>query len=208
MGKRLKAKAPRTRRQEYAEATRQAIVAAARKLFAQRGYFPTRVDDIAAEARVAPATVYAVAGGKQGLLRTLMELWATAPAIEKTLRGIDATEDVRSMVRLCAQTCVSMRKEFGDIIRVILNTAPHEPEIARMLAEGTDIYRKAIVRIGKRMLAAGGLRKGVDLDYVADMLWFYFGYSSLFTLVDENHWTWERAEQWLGDQAIRTLVEK
>ena len=46
-----------TRRQEYAQATRQAILDAARKLFAERGYFATKVDDIAAEARVAPATV-------------------------------------------------------------------------------------------------------------------------------------------------------
>ena len=52
------------------EATRQAIVKAARQLFSERGYFATKVDDVAALARVAPATVYAVSGGKQGLVRT------------------------------------------------------------------------------------------------------------------------------------------
>ena len=31
----------RTRRQDYAEATRQAIIDAARQLFAERGYFAT-----------------------------------------------------------------------------------------------------------------------------------------------------------------------
>ena len=62
-----------SRREEYAEATRQAIVGAARRLFSERGYFATKVDDIAALARVAPATAYAVSGGKQGLLRTLTE---------------------------------------------------------------------------------------------------------------------------------------
>ena len=51
-----------SRREEYAEATRQAIVGAARRLFSERGYFATKVDDIAALARVAPATVYAVSG--------------------------------------------------------------------------------------------------------------------------------------------------
>ena len=40
-----------TRREEYAQATWQAIVDAARTLFAQRGYFAAKVDDIAAEAR-------------------------------------------------------------------------------------------------------------------------------------------------------------
>ena len=63
------AKASRmTRRDEYAQATRQAILDAARQLFAERGYFATKVDDIAAKARVAPATVYAVTGGKYAVI--------------------------------------------------------------------------------------------------------------------------------------------
>jgi AcrR family transcriptional regulator len=40
------------------QATRQAIVGAARRPFSERGYFATKVDNIAALARVAPATVY------------------------------------------------------------------------------------------------------------------------------------------------------
>jgi len=67
------------RREEYAQATRQAIVDAARRLFSERGYFSTKVDDIAALARVAPATVYAVSGGKHGLLNALLEILGTAP---------------------------------------------------------------------------------------------------------------------------------
>jgi len=50
------------RRMMRGQATRQAIVEAARRLFSERGYFATKVDDIAALARVAPATVYAVSG--------------------------------------------------------------------------------------------------------------------------------------------------
>jgi hypothetical protein len=61
-----------SRRKEYAEATRQAIIAAARRLFSKRGYFGTKVYDIAPFARVSRATVYAVTAGKQGPLHTLM----------------------------------------------------------------------------------------------------------------------------------------
>src|SRR5580698_7101712 len=77
-----------SRREEYAEATRRAIVAAARRLFSERGYFATKVDEIAALARVAPATVYAVSGGKQGLLRTLMDIGTTAPVVAETIRDV------------------------------------------------------------------------------------------------------------------------
>jgi len=39
-----------------------------------------------------------------------------------------------------------------------------------------------------------------------DLLWFYFGYSSYFTLHDDNGWSYERAEHWLADQAIAALL--
>jgi AcrR family transcriptional regulator len=54
-------------------------VDAARLLFAQQGYFATTIEQIAQQARVAPATVYPVTGGKQGLIRTLVAMWSQAP---------------------------------------------------------------------------------------------------------------------------------
>src|ERR1700691_4037994 len=112
-----------SRREEYAETTNRAIADAARKLFTERGYFATKVDDIAALARVAPATVYAVSAGKLGLLRTLMDIWTTAPVVEATVRSVDELDDPGAILRLVAATCCGMRKEYGDIMRVILNTA-------------------------------------------------------------------------------------
>src|ERR1700735_2268271 len=103
-----------SRREEYAEATRRAIVAAARRLFSERGYFATKVDEIAAEARVSPATVYAVSGGKQGLLRALMDLWTKAPIVDRTVRTAEELRDSESILRMCAATCCSMRKDYAD----------------------------------------------------------------------------------------------
>ncbi len=81
-----------SRRAEYAEATRRAIIAAARELFAERGYTATKVDEVAALARVSPATVYAVAGGKQGLLHTLVDDWTQAPEVDEAYRAIEASD--------------------------------------------------------------------------------------------------------------------
>ncbi|MEA2817846.1 MAG: hypothetical protein QOI93_5716, partial [Rhodospirillaceae bacterium] len=39
-----------------------------------------------------------------------------------------------------------------------------------------------------------------------DVFWFYFGYSGLFTLHDENKWSFERAERWLCGEASRALL--
>lgn len=79
-----------TLRGRYALATKEAIIAAARKLFAERGYFATTIEDIAAEAGVAPATVYSSTGGKQNLLAAILDLWRADPAIKATLDTVDS----------------------------------------------------------------------------------------------------------------------
>jgi AcrR family transcriptional regulator len=196
------------RRDEYAQATRQAIIDAARRLFCERGYFATKVDDIAALARVSPATVYAVSGGKQGLLRTLMDLSSAAPSITAALVQIEKLDDPAAIIRVVAATCRSMREEFGDILRFLMATAPHEKVVAESLAMAAARCRQAFVPVSQRLSALGGLRKGLDVDGAVDVFWFYFGFSGLFTLHDENGWSYERAERWLCEQASWALLRQ
>jgi len=195
-----------TRRQEYAQATRQAILDAARKLFAERGYFAAKVDDIAAEARVAPATVYAVTGGKQGLLSELIRIWTTDPVVEATLGQIAEATDPDKVIDEVASASRRMREQFADVIRVMLSTAPHDAGVAGQLAEATAVYRGAFVPVAERLAQLGALRPGIDTGHAVDVLWFYFGYSSYFTLHDENGWSYRRAERWLAGQARRELL--
>jgi AcrR family transcriptional regulator len=198
----------RTRRQDYAEATRQAIIDAARKLFAERGYFATKVDDIATEARVAPATVYAVTGGKQNLLNILITAWTTDPVVEQTLSSVDTSTDPAAIIREVAAASRTMREAYVDVIRVMLTTAPHDQAVARQEQAATAIYRAALVPIAGRLAQLGGLRPGTQVDDVVDLLWFYFGYSSYFTLTDDNGWSYEHAERWLADQATAALLSQ
>jgi AcrR family transcriptional regulator len=195
-----------TRRDEYAQATRQAILDAARKLFAERGYFATKVDDIAALARVAPATVYAVSGGKQGLLNTLIDIWSLDPIVKASLDRLEKLDDPAEILRLVASVVRQMRVEFGDIMRVLLNTAPHDPAVAQSLAAGTTRYRDAFQQLVKRLQKLNALREGMDPATALDVLWFYLGYSGLFVLHDDNGWSYDRAEKWLCEQCSRALL--
>jgi AcrR family transcriptional regulator len=195
-----------SRREEYAEATRQAIVEAARRLFSGQGYFSTKVDEIAALARVSPATVYAVSGGKHGLLRTLIATWTNAPIVAATIGSIAELDDPTAILRLVAANCRRMREEFGDIMRVLLATAPHDQAVFDSLAAATSEYRQAFVPISQRLSDLGALRDELDVNQAVDVFWFYFGYSALFTLHDDNGWSYERAEQWLCDEASRALL--
>jgi hypothetical protein len=46
----------------------------------------------------------------------------------------------------------------------------------------------------------------MDLNQAVDVFWFYFGYTGLFTLHDDNGWLYERAKQWLCGQAARAVL--
>jgi AcrR family transcriptional regulator len=186
--------------------TRQAIIDAARKLYSANGFFATKVEQIAAEARVAPATVYAVGGGKHGLLHTLIHQWTNAPVIASTYEHVAELTDPEAILRATASGTRQVRAQWGDVMRMALATAPHDTRAAQALAEATDAYRNGCLLTAQRLAVVGGLRPGTDLDSAVDILWFYFGYSSYFTCVDENGWSLERTEKWLLDQARAALL--
>ncbi len=85
-------------------------------------------------------------------------------------------------------------------------TAPHDEAVAEQERAATAIYRSALVPIAERLIQLGDMRPGIDAAATTDLLWFYFGYSSHFTLHDDNGWSYERAERWLADQAIAALL--
>src|SRR5919201_697161 len=62
------------RRREQAAATRREILGAAQRLFERDGYAATTMAAIAAEANIAPKTVYVTFETKSGVLRALWNL--------------------------------------------------------------------------------------------------------------------------------------
>lgn len=200
------AKSARGRRADYAALTRQAIIDAARTLFAAKGFFATTVEDIATSARVAPATVYAVGGGKHGLLHTLMDQWQNAPIIQATYEHIASLGDGEAILRATAAGTREVREQWGDVMRTVLATAPHDTRVAQSLAAVTGNYREGMALTAQRLADAGALKHGVSVVAATDILWFYFGYSSYFTLTDENGWPMADAEKWLLAQASLALL--
>ena len=200
------AKSARGRRADYAALTRQAIIDTARTLFAAKGFFAATVEDIASGARVAPATVYAVGGGKHGLLRTLMDQWQNAPVIQATYERIAALGDGETILRATASGTREVREQWGDVMRMVLATAPHDRRVAESLASVTDNYRRGMTLTAQRLADIGALKPDVSVAAATDVLWFYFGYSSYFTLTDENGWSLAEAEKWLLTQASSVLL--
>src|SRR5438876_735744 len=63
-----------TLRGAQAQTTRQAVIAAATRLFAEHGFAATSIEEIAAAAGVSRATVFTSVGGKAKLLKTALDV--------------------------------------------------------------------------------------------------------------------------------------
>ena len=194
------------RRADYAEATRQAIIEAGRTLFTRQGYFATRVDQIAEAARVAPKTVYTVVGGKQGLLQLLVQQWVEAPVQAAGLRQNADLPSARAVLDLLSASVRSICQDHADVIQLVLAAAPHDPVAAEGLAVSTVNIRAGLRQIAREIAGRGELAEGIDVDRAVDVLYYYFGPSSFFTLTRDNGWSFEEAERWLGERSASALL--
>ncbi|HEY0936868.1 MAG TPA: helix-turn-helix domain-containing protein, partial [Trebonia sp.] len=106
--------ADRPRREEYADQTRAAVIAAARQLFAENGFFQTKVEQIAKLSRVSPATVYAQCGGKQGLLRLLMDSFTQSQVVAESYQESLTAADAVLIMQTLSAAYLQITEQWGD----------------------------------------------------------------------------------------------
>ena len=59
--------------------------------------------------------------------------------------------------------------------------------------------------VAAHLRETGGTHPDMTVEQATDTLWFFFGYAGFATLVEDNGWTFERAEHWLVQQALAAL---
>lgn len=177
-------------------------------MFGTKGYFATTVDDIAAAARVAPATVYAVVGGKQGLLKAIIEARTTAPDVAETHARIAGMTDADELLRFITNATRVRFERSRDLMRVVTDTAPHDPGAAQALHTAHASLRDGLTRTARRLAELGALRAGIDVPEATATLWFYLNNSAYFTVTDDNGWPLDKAEQWLRESLRTALLDR
>ncbi|MGU3502606.1 TetR/AcrR family transcriptional regulator [Mycobacterium sp. C31M] len=198
----------RSRRDEYAEQTRLAVVDAARSLFADRGYFATTVNEIADASRVSPGTVYQQCGGKQGLLRTLMDQWTTSDLVQETLDRVNAAESTDAVLHVLADSYLQFWRRYDDIVQLVAATAAHDPDAAESLGQAVVRHRTALYEIAQRLRGFGAFTEAVSDEDFADITLYHYGPQSGYHFtVTVLGWSEERAQRFLSTQFARSLDE-
>jgi AcrR family transcriptional regulator len=193
------------RRQQAAAATRAAILDAARELFAAQGYAATTIGQIAAAAQVAANTVYTSVGGKAHLLRALMDEGVRDPSVADALEQIARTSDPVTVIRLTAAGTRRLNEQREKDVVILLEGAGADPAAAGIVREGISRYRDALTLAARRLTELDA-SNAADPGHASDVFWYLFGLHSWRTLIADLGWTWDRAEHWLAQRAIDSLL--
>jgi AcrR family transcriptional regulator len=201
------------RRTEQAAQTRRDILAAAGKLFRDRGY-GVPMPAIAREAGVVVETIYRVFGSKSALFRAVVEALlaggptrAEVPVEERpAIHAIIDEPDPRRKVALYAATQPGIHRRAGPLLSALRDAQASDRELARLWAELEAWRYEGQGRFVAQLAERGGLRGDRSLDEAKDLVWTLCSLAVHDLLVLERGWTAERYEAWLAAALIHELV--
>ncbi|MFB7476094.1 TetR/AcrR family transcriptional regulator [Kitasatospora sp. NPDC056184] len=209
------------RREQAAAQTRELILRAAIRLFAERGYGRVTVADIAAEAGVSAKTVFASAGSKGDILNEIVDAAVRDSGYERAMSRALAQPDVESVLRAVARGTRAGNEGQFAVHQAIHKALPSHEDGEALWERATASYRDALRDAAQHLHALEGAETPESLEAperlggppvpgrpvaeTADLLWFWFGPNSWRTLVTETGWTWDRAEEFLLGTALATL---
>jgi AcrR family transcriptional regulator len=201
-------------RLERAEATRLAIAAAAGRLFAERGYAATSIEEIAAAAGVGRATVFTSVGGKPELLKEAYRLAVRGPADASTPLGqqarsrrISADPDAHKLLAGYAGVMVEVGRRLSPLYEAVRAAAHADPEARELWHLITEERRAAASGIVRRLAERDALRRGLDRRSASDILWVFNDPGLYQLLVTQRGWTQRRFRAWLTDSMRAQLLE-
>ncbi len=154
---------PQRRREEYAEATRRALLDAAREVFAADGYAAGSLDHIAQRARVTKGAVYHHFTDKEALFAAVVaEL--EARAVRRLDDLVDGEEDPRGRLLACLRAVLEATSD-PDYARLVLGEAA---ALSSGRSAGPVHGRLAVVL---EQLVDMGTLEPVPVALLAEILW-------------------------------------
>jgi AcrR family transcriptional regulator len=141
---------------------RTAILDAAARLIAERGYRAVRIADIAAACETSTGSVHYCFAGKEDVLRAALR-HATEQAVERQSAALQAIDDARERLVALIQMQIpvdgDVRREWGVWLQYWAEAAIH-PEMQELHRELYGRWSQAIARTIERGQRQGVLRTG------------------------------------------------
>lgn len=196
------------RRQQQAEATRERIVDCARELFLSAGFGATTIGKIAESAGVAPPTVYAVFGSKQGLLVALLDDMgrrADRLAFEQAMQA--AAGDPQRQLAEAIAFNIRFFEQNIELISLMRTVSGVEHDVQEVWKEGEARRRRAEEKLVADWERAGALAPTVTASQAVDLFWAMSGPDFYRLMVVESKWDRTTFRDWLTTTLARMLLK-
>ena len=187
-----------------ASGTRLIVIEAAARLFADRGYAVTSIEEIAAEAGVGRATVFTSVGGKLALLKAAYDVAIVGDDRPVALpdrpdnRRIIENPDPRKVLDGYAGLLTEMHGRLAGINEALHGAAGADPEARALWQKVRDDRHMGARHLVAALQEKGPLIDGLEAGTAADILWVHSDPGMYHQLVVQRGWSPARYRDWLA----------
>lgn len=191
-------------RAAHAEQTRATVLAAATRLFTERGWNGTGMRDVAKAAHVSIETVYANFGSKAELLRQALDIAIVGDAEQVPLADRDyfrrlGEGSAAERTEATAQFLAAMHQRTARLRHVLNQAAGSDPQLSVMLADGLLTERESV----RQGVLAVAQRPVSDEDI--DALFAVLSTEVFLLLTDARGWSVPKYRSWVARTVRATL---
>jgi AcrR family transcriptional regulator len=200
-------------REDGAQRTRRAIVAAAGDLFVAKGYAATSLAEVAVVAGVARPTVFATFGSKAALLRQVLDEAlagddAPVPVAQRPwFQPVWKADTPVAVLDAYAAVCVLIAGRAARLFETVRRAADDSPEAAQLWEKLQDNRRAGAKMVLEHARKLGPLARRLSLPRGIDILWLFNDPAHYAALVLDRGWTEDRFRHWLSDMMRQALLE-
>lgn len=190
-------------REQQAEATKDRVAAAARGLFAERGFAGTTVTAISEAAGVPAQTIYSALGTKARILARVAEVWMRETKTRALAEQFFEEQHPGERLRLFASLNRHQLDAGADILGIYRDAARTDPSMAVALEQMMAAREREIAKLIESV--SSDLRSGLS---VADALAITLALcvDAAYDSLRAAGWDGARYEQWLGDALVGQLL--
>ena len=196
-----------SRRREAATRTRDRMLDAARRRFAEHGYVATTVEAIAETAGVSPQTFYTAFGSKRGVLFALLDNMPAAADPAGLAADLASAPDAAGQLAVLVDFRLRLYAGSLDVLTAVRAASAQDPDVAAAWKEGEDRRRRNQQKLLSSWQARGAFRQGITRRRADDVLWALTGPDVYRLFVVERRWSRETLREWLVDAIARELFD-
>ena len=179
-------------RSEQARQTRKRVIAAATRLFVQRGYATTTVRAIAAAADVSVPTVELLFGTK-----ALSRAWAAEAQSARHL-----TDFLSTVVQVLGEA----QARSAGVMLAAYEAAASDPDIHVLIADRESQRERMASWIVDGVMARAAIRPGIDRSAAIDTVWMLMDPVVFSRLTRHRGWSADRYRSWFADSVTQLLT--